>query len=417
MATRSRSRAIWTLATALVALLAAKTWWGDVYHVDSGSMEPTIVGGESVFVRYDRSPPTRFDLVVLQRPGDEAPLVKRVVALGGERVEVRFGDLVIDGSRLPADAPRPAPIALWDQRWQELEGSFRTGSTQGDPWSRDGDAWVVDARGVAENADAGIAFWTGELDDGWLAPDRQRVPGSNEVADAILSCEVECRDPQGRVRLSLSEQGDLFEAQVAFDAGRARARIVRRNREPEQELAATDLDWPPGARRALRFANVDNALTLAVDGTPALVATYLENQFHPSDPAKLGKSFGDPRAARTPSSSRSSSTPASASCSATTPRRAATAASGGRSRSATSSGARRRCSGRSRAGARSARSRCGPPCRRAPRRGRGPRRSFPGSPPGSKKALPPGRGVPAARASTPRGGSARERTTLRARPI
>jgi signal peptidase I len=52
-------RIAWLFALALVLVMCLKTFVGDVKHVDSGSMEPTIFGaedgGESVLVLYDRS--------------------------------------------------------------------------------------------------------------------------------------------------------------------------------------------------------------------------------------------------------------------------------------------------------------------------------------------------------------------------
>ena len=72
-------RIAWLVALALVLVLCLKTFVGDVKHVDSGSMEPTIFGaeggGESVLVLYDRSPPQRFECAVILRRGETTPIV------------------------------------------------------------------------------------------------------------------------------------------------------------------------------------------------------------------------------------------------------------------------------------------------------------------------------------------------------
>jgi len=68
------ARAIWTIAIALLAILALKIFVVDVKHVESSSMEPTIFGspseGESVLVLYGAFEPKRFDYVVIAREGE-----------------------------------------------------------------------------------------------------------------------------------------------------------------------------------------------------------------------------------------------------------------------------------------------------------------------------------------------------------
>lgn len=301
MRARSRSRVVFALAALVVLWLVARTFVGGVFHVDSASMEPAIFGGERVFVRYDRSPPSRFECVVMQRPGEEAPLVKRVVGLEGEGVAISHGDLLIDNARLPGSVPRPAPILVFDDRALDVATKFRMGSSRANPWTEQGDAWTVDARAVPQNADAGLMFWSEPLRDGCFRPDGTRVEGEVDVADAYVGCEVRADDEAGRLRLSLLEQGDTFEAQITWNAADAtgkhapaEARLVRRNREPEQVLARAEIDLVPGRWHALRFSNVDNSLTLDFDGHAALLqAAYKENVFHATDALKEGKSYGD----------------------------------------------------------------------------------------------------------------------------
>ena len=63
MKRRFVARAAWILVAAVVLVLLFKTLVGDVYHVVTSSMEPTIWGveggGEWVYVRYDRSRPAK----------------------------------------------------------------------------------------------------------------------------------------------------------------------------------------------------------------------------------------------------------------------------------------------------------------------------------------------------------------------
>ncbi len=82
------------------------------YRVDSGSMRPTLLPGDIIVVGklplVFRSP-ARGDIVVLASPeGDR--VVKRVVGLPGDLVELRRGDLFVNGAHVPEPyVSHPAP--------------------------------------------------------------------------------------------------------------------------------------------------------------------------------------------------------------------------------------------------------------------------------------------------------------------
>ena len=68
--------------------------------VKGGSMRPTLDPGQRIAVAPLVRPPTRGDLVVLNRPGN-LEVVKRVVGLPGERVRLLSGQLEVDGRAVP----------------------------------------------------------------------------------------------------------------------------------------------------------------------------------------------------------------------------------------------------------------------------------------------------------------------------
>ncbi|MGE0431291.1 MAG: signal peptidase I [Planctomycetota bacterium] len=79
-------------------------WLTNIYRVPSISMWPTLVGtnpgGDIILV--DRTawwftPPARFDVVVIDHPGYESHLVKRIIGLGGETVSIEGGNVWING--------------------------------------------------------------------------------------------------------------------------------------------------------------------------------------------------------------------------------------------------------------------------------------------------------------------------------
>ena len=89
-----------------------RTHYAASYTIPSAGMEPTLVVGDYVLADnsvYRRGVPRRGDVVVFRSPMDDRrTLVKRVVALPGERVQIRSGEVYIDGRLLSEPYARPA---------------------------------------------------------------------------------------------------------------------------------------------------------------------------------------------------------------------------------------------------------------------------------------------------------------------
>lgn len=274
--------ALWVVALSGVAVLAVRALVGDVYYVDSRSMAPTLHGaargGEYVFVRFDRaSPLERFDLVVVQRPGDDRPLVKRVVALGGETVQLAGGDLLFDGRVLPPDAPRAPWIELFDSRGDAFEQHFSTARFPA-PWTQSSAGQLVDVQG-ARAAEA--EYKRGALDE-FREPSGERGGGRRHVSDLALELELRTEGVWRALRLRLSEEGDRFDLvlEPAAQPGRVRARIERRvvARLSFEVLVERELDFDFSAPHRLCFANIDNRLRFDLDDERgALAFDYPEN--------------------------------------------------------------------------------------------------------------------------------------------
>jgi len=129
---RSRLRHWWRqeILPALIvalALFSVRSSLADWNDVPSGSMQPTILVGDRIFVNklaYDLkvpfttwhvaewSNPQRGDIVVFYSPYDGTRLVKRVVGLPGDAVELRDDQLVINGSSVNY---RPLEAEISDQ--------------------------------------------------------------------------------------------------------------------------------------------------------------------------------------------------------------------------------------------------------------------------------------------------------------
>jgi signal peptidase I len=79
----------------------------EAFRIPSESMVPTLEVGDRVFVNkfiYRFTEPERGDIVVFESVnGGEEDLIKRVVALPGDEVEVRSGTLLVNG--VPQNEP------------------------------------------------------------------------------------------------------------------------------------------------------------------------------------------------------------------------------------------------------------------------------------------------------------------------
>ena len=104
------------VCTIFIALLIAtsfKSAIADWNVVPTGSMKPTIVEGDRIFINklaYDLkipyttlhiaewADPKRGDIVVFYSPSDGKRLVKRIVGIPGDSLEMRNNQLIINGS-------------------------------------------------------------------------------------------------------------------------------------------------------------------------------------------------------------------------------------------------------------------------------------------------------------------------------
>ena len=218
-----------------------------------------------------------------------------IVGLPTESVRIANADLWIDGKRLPASAPRPPPIVVFDDRFQGVADTFERPSGAPSRWSESSQGWTLDAQGVARGSSEGWMTLHRRLSDGYLDRDGTYVPGETDVNDAIFECEVLASEISGLAIVELVEQGDVFRFVLEpKSSGTAEASIARRGGgEPEEILVKRIVPFVPGAWTKIRCSNVDDGLSLEVSGTPeVLCAAYDENRFDDADRLKEGKTFG-----------------------------------------------------------------------------------------------------------------------------
>jgi len=70
------------------------------YRIDGNSMNPTLINGEYLIISnfaYQLDAPERGDIIVFRHPRSELNLIKRVIGLPGDTIEVQNGVLSVNG--------------------------------------------------------------------------------------------------------------------------------------------------------------------------------------------------------------------------------------------------------------------------------------------------------------------------------
>ena len=95
-----------SIIPALIIVLLINAFLAQATRVEGQSMEPSLHNNERLIIEkvsYHLRPPERGEIVVLHIPGREepsTPLIKRVVGLPGESVEIHDGKVYIQGKVL-----------------------------------------------------------------------------------------------------------------------------------------------------------------------------------------------------------------------------------------------------------------------------------------------------------------------------
>ncbi len=92
------------LTFALLLLMIIFTFFGRIIGVDGSSMLPTLTNGDLLFLQCAGYEPEQGDVVVLHKSfaATSEPIVKRVVATGGQTVHIDYGTgtVYVDGEAL-----------------------------------------------------------------------------------------------------------------------------------------------------------------------------------------------------------------------------------------------------------------------------------------------------------------------------
>ena len=92
------------IAVALVLALIIRTYFIQAYKIPTGSMRMTLLENDKILVdkiSYRFHSPRRGDVIVFKYPMDpKKDFVKRLIAFGGETVELRDGAIFVNGQMI-----------------------------------------------------------------------------------------------------------------------------------------------------------------------------------------------------------------------------------------------------------------------------------------------------------------------------
>jgi signal peptidase I len=129
--------------------------------VISGSMAPTFGVGDHVVIdklTYRLRPPRPGEIVLFVREGGRTPMVKRVMAVAGQEVEVAGGQVRVDGVLLEEDYLAEAPTYTWGPTQVPSSSLFVLGDNRNA--SADSHVWGFVPRDAVIGRVA-LRFWRG----------------------------------------------------------------------------------------------------------------------------------------------------------------------------------------------------------------------------------------------------------------
>ena len=274
------------LAIAIAMALILKFFIIEAYKIPSGSMQPTIIGNSDTGI-YDRvlvnkfvyliSEPQRWDVIVFKFPMNQSEnYIKRLIGLPGEKVAIKNGDIYINGKI------ERKPEKVLDSVLKEI-------------YSADGKRGRFEElfdfpRGAVAVSDGEIAFTKPclasmknivddylhgyDTDYGIPRPKPHKIEedGKHRVGDLKIVFEVELEKGAQGLRCEIRENSRTHSFFLRT-AGSAPKSHIRTTSTATEGLERTITAWSsekivlePGQRYEVALANIDDRLSISLDG-------------------------------------------------------------------------------------------------------------------------------------------------------
>lgn len=152
-----------TAVAVLAALILVFTFIGRIIVVDGISMLPTLEHGDLLLLQSIGYTPEQGDIVVLTKEFEDAdgPIVKRVIATGGQHVEIDYaaGTVTVDGEVLDEPYINGAMEEPWYESLTSVDVPEGSIFVLGDNRNSSSDSRNVTLGAVDERYVLGKAVW------------------------------------------------------------------------------------------------------------------------------------------------------------------------------------------------------------------------------------------------------------------
>jgi signal peptidase I len=241
-------------------------------------------------------PPRRWEIVVFRLFG--ITFVKRLIGLPGELLEIRDGDLYVNGEleRKSLSQLRSLRVPVFDNDYQPASGGWRerweVSAEHSGPHPLSGTELRLNGLGSKDRSQT-VAYRNYNLDSRQCEPlgDEYAYNGGERgaptpVHDFLLECRVEVTGGEGWVLLSITDGQDRLIAELPAGSKEPRAPRPRLgsvqswppapHEEPRplasaaQTPTAREVQLRVGEQYRVEFAFVDRRVTLAVNGATVL---------------------------------------------------------------------------------------------------------------------------------------------------
>ena len=206
-------------------------------------LSPRVLAGDRVLINrtaFQFRRPRRWEVVAFHRPGEGQDVVKRVIGLPGETIEIKDGDIYVNGEiqRKTLRQQRAMRILVHDDDYAGAAPRWRP-QDAGSNWSRQ-QGRLVHAENIGDDIGWLVYNHASPGADNTLTPARitdyglynrgrfQRNEAIHPVADVAMSFHIE--DIHGRGLLWLQATDGRDEFMVQIDPG-AKKFLVLKNRE------------------------------------------------------------------------------------------------------------------------------------------------------------------------------------------
>ena len=293
-----------SLAVAFILAMIIRHYVVEAFRIPTSSMEPTLIGSEShgdrILVNkfeFDLHPPEQWDIIVfkidqhrinyyrsstrppeavqnrngtVRQPGsaDYVNYVKRLVGLPGKEIEVKNGDLFIDGeiSRKPEDVEDVLLVPVTNDKILNGAGLSSHWAALGDESAISAKDGVLSLRGAQAGAECGV-FYREPIEDRIPTDQkstlrRQDSGGFNIVGDLKLALRVKHTGGSGHLICRLQENGQRYVFYLPLGMANEPARLLCGGRE----VARSAEPFEAAGEHRVEVSNIDARGILKVDG-------------------------------------------------------------------------------------------------------------------------------------------------------